>query len=113
MKRSPLKRSGRLKQGKGFAVSKAQREKVKDAQCVVCLSLGCDPAHLVDRVLDKDGDPRWVIPLCRTHHRAYDYEGYDLLPYESEFREEMAWAVLHYGSVHCVKRVANNKGIQF
>ena len=107
MKRSELKR------GRGFAVSTAQRAKVKDARCLVCHSSPVDPAHLCDRTLDKDGDARWVVPLCRYHHGLYDSQGFDLLPYEKFFREEMAWCVLHYGVVHTVKRVANNKGIQF
>jgi len=107
MKRSPIKK------GRGFAVSTAQRAKVKDARCLVCHSAPCDPAHLVGRTLDKDGDPRHVIPLCRRCHTCYDTGSLDLLPHEAGFREEMGYAVSLYGSVSTIKRVANNKGIQF
>ncbi len=107
MKRSPLKK------GKGFSTSPEQQKKAREAVCIVCRQGPCDPAHLMKkRTLDKDGDPRHTIPLCRTHHRAYDAEGFDLLPYERMFPEESAFAVGLYGLATVTKTITNNQRLQ-
>jgi len=108
MKRSPIKK------GKGFSVSSAQRAKVKDSVCIVCRQGPCDPAHLMrKRTLDKDGDARHIIGLCRAHHREYDGGRLDLLPYERMFAEEAGFAVELYGLVTVVKTLSNNRELLF
>jgi hypothetical protein len=83
------KRGSTLKQGRGFAASKAQREKVRGEPCVYCRRmesfaigegvLAVDPAHLVPKSLIPCDHALGVIPLCRSCHRAYDEEHLDIL----------------------------------
>jgi hypothetical protein len=83
-----------VKRGKGMAASPTQRAKVKEADCVVCGTSPCDPAHTVSRAKGGDDHYLCVVPLCRTHHRAYDSEGFSILEYlELDHREEIAYAV--------------------
>lgn len=65
--------------------SAAQREKVRDARCIVT---GKDrheatihPAHLWDRGRGGCDDPLCVIPLAAEIHRPYDEKKFDLLPH--------------------------------
>lgn len=127
MKRSPLRRRTGLRRTaalvppahpkKRRAISEAtpkQRLRVKYASCVVCGTSPCHPAHLIDRSLcpqDAD-DPRAVIPLCPRCHRAYDEQNLDLLPYESRFREEMAFAVRRFGLMRTLRRVSNTRWVE-
>ena len=96
----------RLKPGKGFAAASAQRAKVKDKACLVCAQQPCHPAHLLDRSLGGGDEPEAVVPLCPTHHRQYDEEQLDLLPYlEPFYRTELAYAVQRHGLLRTLKRV--------
>jgi hypothetical protein len=84
------RRGSTLKQGRGFAVTKAQREKTMGLPCVGCgeadtfeVEAGhTDPAHLWPRGLGGCDSPDCVIPLCRTCHRRLDdpSAAFDLLP---------------------------------
>lgn len=112
--RAPLRASGvgeRPRRAVSTA-SAAQRQAVKDRGCLVCAAQPVHPAHLLDRSLagDGHGDPRAVVPLCPTHHRAYDEAGdgqvLDLLPHlEPHFRAELGFAVERHGLLRTVERV--------
>lgn len=93
--------------------SPEQRAAVAGQRCLVCPIKRVDPAHLIPVGVcrDGDGDPRAVVPLCRTHHRAYDTGELDLLPYlEPTFRVALAFAVERYGLMSTVRRVTNTRG---
>lgn len=90
-----------LKAGKGFAASKAQREKVKAQVCAVieCGAEYCDPAHLAARAMGRGCDSAdCVIALCRYHHTEFDEDRLDLLPHLSGrgFEVELAHMQGHY-----------------
>lgn len=93
--------------------SPAQRAAVAPKGCLVCGKAKVDPAHLIPRslVADKDGDPRAVVPLCRTHHRLFDEGGLDLLPYleAKGCRAQLAFAVERFGLLATVRRVTNSR----
>lgn len=92
----------------GFSASPAQRKKVKDEPCIVCLSPGkCDPAHVVPRSLGGCDDEACVVALCRRCHTMYDKGGLDLLPFLAAFRREQAHAVLHLGIAGALRRLTN------
>jgi predicted restriction endonuclease len=55
------------------AASVVQRAEVAGLRCLVCgAATRIDPAHLVPRSLGGCDEADCVVPLCRTHHRAYD-----------------------------------------
>lgn len=103
----PSKQRKPLKRGKGFAASKAQREKVKGLSCVGCGRAASDfwsidAAHLTHRgVGGCQTDPLCVIPLCRLGatargcHPAFDRGELDLLPrlVDGGYFPEMAHAI--------------------
>jgi hypothetical protein len=93
-----------------FAVSPAQRAAVRGRACVVCKTSPCHPAHIIDRSLADDQDnPLAVIPLCPAHHRDFDENALDLLPYlEPHWRDHLAFAVARHGLLATLKRVTNN-----
>lgn len=76
----PKPRRSTLKQGKGFAASKAQREKVKERGSIISGQEPCDPCHLWPRGRGGCDDPLCVIPLTRQEHRAFDEGKLDILP---------------------------------
>ena len=48
-----------------------------------------------------------MVPLCWTHHRAYDTRRLELLPHlEPQRRAEVAHAVSHLGLIGAVRRLA-------
>ncbi len=59
----------------------AAHEKVADeGVCRYCASSGpLDPAHIVPRSRGGDMDALNIVPLCRTHHTAYDAGQLELL----------------------------------
>ena len=64
------------------AASDAQRAKINGAWCIVCQQTkGLTPAHLAARARGGCDHPDCVVPLCWTHHRAFDTGRLDLLPY--------------------------------
>jgi hypothetical protein len=86
--------------------SDAQRAKVADRQCLVCGERPVDPAHLVPRSLGGCNERDCVVPLCRSHHRAYDRRALDLLPYlEPGGRAELAHALMHLPLLGLLQRV--------
>jgi hypothetical protein len=91
-----------------FGASDAQREKIVGGACVVCRQTkGLTPAHLAPRSLGGCDHPDCVVPLCWTHHRAYDTGRLELLPYlEPQWRAEVAHAVSHLGLIGAVRRLA-------
>lgn len=96
---NPKGSRGTLKTGKGFAASKAQREKVKAQVCAVCQQEPCDPAHLAPRALGRGCDSvDCCIALCRIHHEQFDRGDLDLLPHISGagFEVELAHMQGHY-----------------
>ena len=99
--KEPRRRS--LKRGRGFAVAKAQRDKVKLLPCAYCgrdgddLYVLIDPAHLWPRGKGGCDDPLCVVPLCREHHQAFDLGSLELLPslVSRGYFPEMAHAITH------------------
>jgi hypothetical protein len=91
-----------------FGASEAQREKIVGGACVVCCQTkGLTPAHLAPRSLGGCDHPDCVVPLCWTHHRAYDTGRLELLPHlEPQRRAEIAHAVSHLGLIGAVRRLA-------
>jgi hypothetical protein len=129
-----MRRSGRLRRGKGlrrtgplkrttrfarrtplsrapFAPASAeQRRKIAGLRCVVCGAGGVDPAHLVARPLGGCDHPDCVVALCRVHHRLYDRGGLDLLPHlEPAWRAELAHALRHVGLLGLLRRVTGTR----
>ena len=112
--RKPLARSQMKRTAakpKRQAVSPAspeQRAKVSDQPCIVCPAEHTHPAHLIDRSIRGDDDPRAVVSLCPEHHRAYDELGLDLSPYlEPNHRAEAAYAVELIGLERAYRRITN------
>ncbi len=92
--------------------SKPQRQAVAGRACIVCAAHPTDPAHLIPKGLadDLDGDPRAVVPLCRTHHSAYDEGRLSLLEHlEPHWRAELAFAVERVGLMSTLRRVTNER----
>lgn len=115
-RRTPLKAvngggagNSTLKPGRGFAASEAQRLKVRFAPCIVCGAENVHPAHLIDRSLGGDDDPRAVVPLCPAHHDQYDNaRTLSLLEHlEPHYRPELAYAVQLVGVVTALERITN------
>lgn len=118
---SSLSRGKGLKGGRGFAVSKEQREKVAGMSCAGCGMeaddfTAIDPAHLCARSLGGCDDPLCVVPLCRFSwsregcHDRFDAGDLDLTPkLEPRFREEVAHCVLHMGLWGAVRRLSGER----
>jgi hypothetical protein len=85
--RKPLERKARPHSPKpSFTpASKAQREKVRDARCLVTgqdrFEATIDFAHLWPRSKGGCDDPLCGVPLVRMVHRDFDDGKFDLLPY--------------------------------
>jgi hypothetical protein len=94
-----------------MAASEAQREKIVGAACVVCRQTkGLTPAHLAPRSLGGCDHPDCVVPLCWTHHRAYDTGRLDLLAHlEPRWRAEIAHAVSHLGLIGAYRRLTGGR----
>ena len=90
-----------------FGTSEARRERIVGGACVVCRQTkGITPAHLAPRSLGGCDHPECVVPLCWTHHRAYDTGRLELLPHlEPQWRAEVAHAVSHLGLIGAVRRL--------
>jgi hypothetical protein len=110
-RRTPLRRRTPPARKVSLSAAPAQRAKVAGRPCVVCGSVArIDPAHLIPRSLGGCDAPMCVVPLCRSHHRAYDAGELDLLPYlEPLWRPELAHAVLHLGLIGAVRRVTGSR----
>jgi len=116
VRRTPLRPGPRRAPGDGesngrrapFGASEAQREKIIGSACVVCRQTkGITPAHLAPRSQGGCDHPDCVVPLCWTHHRAYDTARLELLPHlEPQWRAEVAHAVSHLGLIGAVRRLA-------
>ena len=103
MRRSPIRRSAslrrRIRMRRRKALTRAamapasptQRAKVAGQRCIVCgAATRIDPTHLVPRSLGGCDEADCVVPLCRTHHRAYDQAGLDLVAFlEPDWRAEL------------------------
>lgn len=90
--------------------SNAQRRKVRGQPCIVCWKMPVDPAHVIPRSMGGCNDSDCVVPLCRDCHRAYDSEGFDLLPYlEAVYRTEQKHAVEHVGIARAYQRITNER----
>lgn len=114
-----------LSQGKGFAASQAQRDKVEGLACIGCGreesdTLAIDPAHVWPRGKGGCDHPDCVIPLCRFVfdgsgcHRSFDNGELDLLPKlaDSEaWQVEQAHPILCHGVsvVELVRRLSGNQ----
>jgi hypothetical protein len=112
-RRRPLERKATPRKRQAIkTTSSRQQEKCRPAACVVCRRPGpSHTAHLIDKGQAEDfGDPRATIPLCPDHHRAYDEEDFDLLPYlEPHHREELAYAVERFGLLSTLQRVTGSR----
>lgn len=94
-----------------MAASHAQRAKIIGAACIVCgQTKGLTPAHLAARATGGCDHPDCVVPLCWTHHRAYDTGRLDLLAHlEPRRRAEIAHAVAHLGLVSAYRRLTGGR----
>jgi HNH endonuclease len=108
-----------LKRGRGFAASKAQREKVKGMPCAGCGhgEVNCDPAHIWPRGKGGCDAPECVIPLCRSCHRLFDDGELDLLERlagSEAWAAEQAHPILAHGVslVELVRRLSGG-GYEF
>lgn len=93
-----------------------------EGRCRVCGSPDAlEAAHTISRRLQdyevegpKGGvsiyvKPESIIPLCKTHHMAYDARRLDLLPYT--FLPEQVWAVETAGGIAAAnKRLSGPNG---
>jgi hypothetical protein len=90
----PLRRSGIG--GPKVRAHPAQRARVAGRGCIVCGARPCDPAHLIPQWYRACCHAEGVIPLCRRHHRAYDWGGLNILGWiTDELAEELAHALMH------------------
>jgi hypothetical protein len=90
--------------------SPEQRAKVAGHACLVCGGRPPDPAHLVPRSLGGCDHPSCCVPLCRSHHRAYDRGELDLLSHlEPRYRTELAHGLLHLGLLRLLRRVSGTR----
>jgi hypothetical protein len=91
-----------------LSASPAQRAKIAGAACVVCQQTkGITPAHLAPRSMGGCDAADCVVPLCWTHHRAYDEGRLELLGHlEPQWRQEVPPAVMHLGLIGAVRRLA-------
>ena len=119
MRRSPIRRSASLRRRTTMRrrkaltraamapASPAQRAKVAGQRCIVCgAATRIDPAHLVPRSVGGCDEADCVVPMCRTHHRAYDQAGLDVVAFlEPDWRAEVAHAVLHLGLAGTLRRL--------
>ena len=118
-RRSPLARRMRLRRTTPIArssatpASPAQRAKVQGQRCLVCgVATRVDPAHLVPRSLGGCDAADCVVPLCRTHHRAYDQGALDLVAHlEPDWRREVAHAVGHLGLVRTLRCLSGRRSV--
>ena len=87
--------------------SAEQRNKTRDARCVNCGGLGCDPAHLASRAQGGCDSPMCVVPLCRNCHRAFDNGNMDLEPIIAlrEFAGERSHMASHMSFQQCIQRL--------
>jgi hypothetical protein len=112
-RRHALRRLTALERTQVAPTSAAQRAKVSGLRCLVCgAATRIDPAHLVPRSLGGCDDADCVVPLCRTHHRAYDQGGLDLVAHlEPQWRREVAHAVGHLGLVGAQRRLSGCRSV--
>lgn len=90
-----------------------QKQRVGGRACIVCAEHGgrCHPAHVVPRSHPKmseeaANDLRAVVPLCPTHHRAFDEGRLDLLPYlEPGWRDSQEWAAGAVGLASAMRTI--------
>lgn len=111
-KPTELKRTAAPRKRRSISpASTAQREKIRtEAACIVCQSELVHPAHVIDRSLGGDDDPRAVVPLCPLHHREYDDGHLSILEYlEPHRRDELAYAVELVGLITALERITNEK----
>lgn len=119
MKRTPLRRRGRLRARQPFPRTPLRRTPLSvasAAQCIAAARSACvvcgsrrriDPAHMIPRSLGGCDDCLCVVVLCRSCHRAYDAGKLDLLPHlEPACRAQLARAVEHVGLVGAVRRIS-------
>ena len=108
---TPLRRTKPLQRTSSMEASEAQRVAVAGLCCIVCSTdRWIDPAHLIPRSLGGCGDALCVVPLCRSHHRAYDRGELDLLPYlEPGWRAQLAHAVGHAGLIGALRRISGGR----
>jgi hypothetical protein len=81
--------------------------KTAGSACIVCLQTkGLTPAHLVPHSLGGCDAPDCVVAMCWMHHRVYDTDRLDLVPYlEPEWRVKAAHAVLPLGLAGALRRL--------
>lgn len=75
MKKTPFKRSGRIKPKKRSAVefarvygSKARAAWVKSQMCFLCSDVPCENAHIVTGGMGRKAEYTKIVPMCKPHH---------------------------------------------
>jgi 5-methylcytosine-specific restriction endonuclease McrA len=112
-RRRALRRFAPLARTSVAPASPVQRAKVAGLCCLVCGAVTrIDPAHLVPRSLGGCDEADCVVALCRSHHRAYDQGGLDLVAYlEPRWRREVAHAVGHLGLAGAYRRLSGRRAV--
>ena len=109
-RQSELRRRTRPKRTAISPASPAQREKVRELDCIVCGVFMPTPAHLAARGQGGCDDALCVVPLCAGCHRKFDERGIDLVPYlERGYRAELAHAVEHLGLIAALHRLTGQR----
>jgi hypothetical protein len=94
--RKPLKRVNRKRRASEFARcygSKERVEWVKRQPCIDCGATPSDNAHVEGEGVGRKAHHTRIVPLCRTHHRAYDEhrEPFDRPEMREEVGDLAAW----------------------
>lgn len=105
MKRTPLKRTGRIKaKAKSSAEfariygSEARIEFVKALPCIACGKGPCENAHIRSGGMGRKADYRDIVPLCESCHRLQHQKGWKALGFNPSklqfiaFRVQFHWA---------------------
>jgi hypothetical protein len=113
VRRTPPRRATPLARSSVAPAAPVQRAKVAGLRCLVCgAATRVDPAHLVARSLGGCDAADCVVPLCRTHHRAYDQGGLELVAHlEPHWRAEVAHAVGHLGLVRTLRCLSGRRSV--
>ena len=100
MKRTPLKRTGRIKPKRKTAEdfgrvygSKDRVEFVKGLACVSCGRGPCENAHIRSGGMGRKADFRDIVPLCQTCHRLQHQRGWKALGLNASKLQFLAFQV--------------------
>lgn len=86
----------------------AKKKLLDEGACRICGATGSlDPAHVIPRSLGGDMHADATVPLCRSHHSAFDAHDLDLLPVLT--RDEQAHAVRLVGLYSAYRQITGER----